>query len=219
MPIYKNWQDFDAMRDKSKVLVIYGAGNNGLRFLNFNKVIPDYFCDKNARKIKNIDFSRGDGGRGAVPVLTLKELLAKLDGRDADILVSNLNEKVIKRLHKFFNKMRFTENTVIYFHHFYNLICRKIIIRVVPQIAINDKYVHIGCLTFDKSIGKRFDLLKNAYFNSDHLSIDELIMLRQRTWEKIFRNGRIFLKNRLQYYPENLKTSGKNQTIYFFWRL
>jgi hypothetical protein len=61
MPIYRNWQQFDATRDKNKVLVIYGAGYSGLRFLNFNKVIPDYFCDRNAKKIKSIVEGGGGG--------------------------------------------------------------------------------------------------------------------------------------------------------------
>jgi hypothetical protein len=214
MPIYKNWQDFDAMHDKSRVLVIYGAGYNGLRFLNFHKVIPDYFCDRDARKIKGMEHA---GGGGLIPVLTLKELLAELNGRDADILVSNLNEEAIKSLHRIFNKIKFTENTVIYFHHFYYVIGRKIIRKLLPPVAINDKYVSSGYIIFDKSIGEKFNLLKDAYFDGDTLSIGEFINIRQqRRWKNIFRNGRIVYENRLQYYPENLKTSGENQTIYFF---
>jgi hypothetical protein len=59
MPIYKNWQDFDAMRGKRKNLVIYGAGDWGHRLLNIGNVVPDYFCDKNAKQIKSVDHTRG----------------------------------------------------------------------------------------------------------------------------------------------------------------
>jgi len=54
MPIYKNWNDFDTLRDKNKILIIYGAGYMGLRLLNDYKIVPDFFCDKNARVIKKV---------------------------------------------------------------------------------------------------------------------------------------------------------------------
>jgi len=50
MLLYKNWNDFDTLHDKSKVLVIYGAGVNGHNFLDHHKIVPDYFCDKNAKQ-------------------------------------------------------------------------------------------------------------------------------------------------------------------------
>jgi hypothetical protein len=59
MPIYKNWQDFDTMRDNRKKLIICGAGDWGRRLLNFGNIVPDYFCDKNAKRIKNVDYARG----------------------------------------------------------------------------------------------------------------------------------------------------------------
>jgi len=65
MPIYKNWNDFDALRDKNKILIIYGAGANGRRFLERHKIVPDYFCDKNARQI---DCGGGGGGGGGAKI-------------------------------------------------------------------------------------------------------------------------------------------------------
>ncbi|MDR1811682.1 MAG: hypothetical protein LBQ87_02545 [Candidatus Fibromonas sp.] len=49
MPIYRI----------DSVLVICGAGYNGYRFLDFHKVIPDYFCDMDTRKIKGIAWGGG----------------------------------------------------------------------------------------------------------------------------------------------------------------
>jgi len=108
MPLYRNWNDFDTLRDKNKVLVIYGAGAIGRRLLDRHKIVPDYFCDKNARQIKKIAWN----GK-VISCLTLKQFLAKLKGRGADILVSNMNGEIIKSLHNIFNKTKFTETSKI----------------------------------------------------------------------------------------------------------
>jgi hypothetical protein len=195
MPIYKNWRDFDAMRDKSKILVIYGAGYNGCRFLNVHKVIPNYFCDKNAGKIKSINVM--EGGK-EIPVLTLKALLVELNGRDADILVSNFDEKVIKSLQGVFSKTKLTENTVIYFRN-------------------NDPMLQRFDSAMLKSFGNTDFLLKNAYFEDSFLSIDE--------YEKFIQNKTKFIETELgsgrlrcfinRVLPRKLKISNK-RIIYLF---
>jgi len=176
MPLYKNWNDFDALRDKNKVLVIYGAGANGHRFLDRHKVVPDYFCDKNARQIKNVV----EGGK-IYKCLTLKSLLKELNGRDADILVSNLDGKVIKKLYEIFNRTNFTQNTIIYFRYDYDISKKKIINDNDPYgfYKINNilnrelSIQHLGRLKkdIDYTILRS---LKNAYFNSHYSSIEEL---------------------------------------------
>jgi len=190
MPIYKNWQDFHEMRDESKVPVIYGAGQNGRRLLNVHKVIPDYFCDKNARQIKSI---RREEKRRAIPVLTLKKLLAELNGRDADILVSNLDATVIESLREIFDKTKFTENTVIYFYN--------------PDQAFSYAVL--------KSFGNTDLLLKSAYSNNSFSGADEYEKFIKNMSAKItFKDGRVMQRwNTIL--PEKSKISYK-QNIYFF---
>jgi len=186
MPIYKNWQDFHEMRDKSKVLVIYGAGHNGCRLLNIHKVIPDYFCDKNARKIKSIR---------SIPVLTLKKLLAELNGRDADILVSNSDNAVIKKLREIFDKTKFTENTVVYFYH--------------PPSEDFNKVL--------KSLGNTDFLLKSAYSNNAFSGTDEYekFVENMSKYKIIFKEGKLSYTSYNILLPEKSKISDK-QNIYFF---
>ncbi len=176
MPLYKGWNDFDALCDKNKVLVIYGAGANGRRFLDRHKIVPDYFCDKNARQIKNVV----EGGK-VYKCLTLKSLLKELNGREADILVSNLDEKIIKKLYEIFKRTNFTKNTVIYFRYDYDISKKKIIndpygfYKVYKINNILNKDLFMADLAFIK---ENFDYyttlsnLKNAYFNSRFSSIE-----------------------------------------------
>jgi len=182
MPIYKNWNDFDALRDKNKILVIYGAGENGHRFLNRHKIVPDYFCDKNARYIKRVvgDWRGVDGQQLQFPCLTLKQLLVKLNGEDVDILVSNLDEKIIKKMHKIFDRTNFTKNTVIYFCYGYNISKRQLYNEPYSVYKINNILNKPFAARFFPFIIENFDYstvfknLKNAYFDSTFSSIEEL---------------------------------------------
>jgi len=219
MPIYKNWQDFDKMRDKSKVLVIYGAGAIGLSILNHNGVIPDYFCDKNAKKIKNIIY-KGIGDMIVIKVLTLKKLLAELNLRDADILVSNINEKNIKDIHRIFNKAEFTKNTVIYFHYLYDILIKKITKPTVDFCIINNKIIAGAIKRFGSIALKLYNntdfLLKSAYLDGTFASTNE--------FEKFIENesiGFIFKEKRLYEIYNNIpvktsETYNYNKAIYFF---
>jgi len=214
MPLYKNWNDFDTLRDKNKVLVIYGAGYMGLSLLNDYEIIPDFFCDKNAR-IKKIAYCSG-----AIPCLTLKQILAKLKERDADILISNMDGKVIKSLHKIFDKTKFTENTVIYFHNDYNIANRDFISRRNPFFKING-IVSVPGFYGNYDIYKRnFNpeiILKSAYFNVHFSSIDEFEIFRKNRKVIIqFQKGRILCKLASSNIYDEPKKLVYNKTIYFF---
>jgi len=212
MPIYKNWNDFDTLRDKTKVLVIYGAGANGCRFLNNHKVIPDYFCDKNARQIKKIN---------CIPCLTLKQILTKLKGKDADILVSNMDRKIIKKLHKVFSKKKFAENTVIYFHPNYNIIDKNFTDKICFY-AINNKTDKIISINYHFNyIASNLDIgiiYKNAYF-SDHFSSNKEYenFMRNREIKRQFINGRLrtYIKSDFDMQNESKKLND-GKIIYFF---
>lgn len=219
MSIYKNWQDFDSMRSRNKVLVIYGAGHNGHHFLNFCKIIPDYFCDKNAsRKVI-------EGGGEIIPVLTLQELIVKLNGRAADILVSNLNEEIVKDLHKIFDKIKFTEDTVIYFHYLYNITDRKFTkSSFFYSYKMNNKRVRekIINLTFNADILKLFNntdfLLKTACFDNTFLSTDEFEkFVKNIEFKVIFKKRRMVMTTIVgnNILPEEFKMPNKH-IIYLF---
>jgi len=217
MPLYKNWDDFDALRDKNKVLVIYGAGANGHRFLNNYEIVPDYFCDKDATRIKNVV-----GGRGEIiPCLTLKQLLAKLKEKDADILISNMDGEIIKSLHKGFNKTKFTENTVIYFHHNYNIINENFTNRI-NFYKMNNKVTDIFSINVHRDyIVSNFDIgviLKNAYF-SDHFSSNKEYenFMKSRYFIRKFTNGRVraYVESNFDMPNESKKLNG-DKIIYFF---
>jgi len=198
MPLYKDWNDFDSLRDKNKVLVIYGAGANGRRFLEHNKIVPDYFCDKSAKQIKNVV----EGGK-VYKCLTLKSLLKELNGRDADILVSNLDEKVIKKIYEILIRTNFTEKTVIYFRYDYDISKKKIINDNDPYgfYKINNILNRELCIQHLERLKKDIDYytilksLKNAYFNSRYSSIEELEKslenIHKRTIEN-FRSKRLW---------------------------
>jgi citrate lyase synthetase len=216
MPLYKNWQDFDSMRSKRKILVIYGAGDWGYRLLNLGNIVPDYFCDKNAKQIKSIDYA-GEG----IKCLTLKELLIELDGLDADILVSNTKENDIKDLHESFNSIKFTENTVIYFYYLYDIINTKFTDSKTPVCEINGKFLNRDLSIFNEQteyIEKSYDMLKNAYFDRESLSLE---ILKQRFQVQkstiIITNRRIFIKyNDSYHFAENKENSSEKQIIYLF---
>jgi [citrate (pro-3S)-lyase] ligase len=211
MPLYKNWQDFDALRNKSKVLVIYGAGFAGDVLLNEYKIIPDYFCDKNAKQIKNVSIIGVGGGDKSVKCLTLKELVYKLDGRDADILVSNINDRNIKDIHKMLNKTKLSENTVIYYYHLHNVFTINALPVDINLLCIHSYKNAIGMI-LDSDRKKNFNMLKKGCFNNDSLQPDDLIKLKRNY---TFKKGRIFLANKAKVGIENIKTSRK-QIIYFF---
>lgn len=219
MPLYKSWNDFDALRDKNKILVIYGAGINGHRFLDYHKIVPDYFCDKNARRIKSV---RCRWGEQCYKCLTLKDLIKKLNGRDADILVSNLDEKVIEELHKIFAGMNFTESTVIYFRYDYDIPSKRFIKAANDIYKINN--IINGVFRFARNldyIKENFDisvLVKNAYFKGNFQSVDEFEkFIKSRIINKlVFKNGRI----KQEVYDSSNSKSFKNisyaQYVYFF---
>jgi citrate lyase synthetase len=215
MFIYKNWQDFDTMRDKRKNLVIYGAGEWGRKLLNLGNIVPDYFCDKNAKRIKNVDYV-GD----KIKCLTLKELLIELNGRDADIIVSNVKEDDIKNLHKIFNRAKFTENTIIYFYYLYDVINKKFSNSKNIKCEINSKPIKCNIAIFGepfKYIEKSFDIFKNAYFDGESLSLEELNHRLQIRKSIITANKRIFIKYADSYhFTENKKTCCEKQIIYLF---
>jgi [citrate (pro-3S)-lyase] ligase len=225
MPIYKNWQDFDAMRDKRKVLIIYGAGASGCELLNFGNIIPDYFCDKNANLIKNVEYNAGNE---IIPIecLTLEKLLAKLNECDSDVLVSNTKEEDIKNLQKVFDKTKFTKNTVIYFYHLYNIIDRKFTNIKNLTYEINGKFMNnIGLQSLntikytDDYIGKKFDMLKNAYFYDKSLTLEELKIRFKKDIEFSISivNKRLFFKfSDTHNFIENKKIFSKKQLIYIF---
>jgi len=219
MPSYKNWNDFDTLRDKSKVLVIYGAGANGRRFLDRHKVIPDYFCDKNARRLRKV---WGVGYK----ILTLKYLLIELNGRDADILVSNLDENVIKKLYETFNKTNFTENTVIYFRYDYDISNKKIINVIDNIYKINNILSRSFTISNDfVFLKKNFDFsiilknVKNAYFSSRVSSTEELEKMLYNMFIRFHENGRLWIwKNGRITRSQDHFASPRNgdRVIYFF---
>jgi hypothetical protein len=164
----------------------------------------------------------GGGGEESIRVykcLTLKCLLKELNGRDADILVSNLDEKVIRNLHKIFDKTNFTENTIIYFRCDYPYYIYKI-------NNILSRFLYIWTdFTFIKKYLDASSILrniKNAYFDSRYSSIEEFekeiensnnkFCENGRRWTFTFRNN--FDKSRFQNCFENSKNDYK--LIYFF---
>jgi hypothetical protein len=219
MSIYKNWQDFDKTRNKSGILVIYGAGTNGRIFFEHYKIIPDYFCDKKANKIKSITHTHT-----IVKCLTLKKLLIELDGRDADILVSNLNENVIKNLHNVFDRTKFTKNTVIYFHHDYDIINRKFASKFSVNYKINNI---IKVKTIDSILAYDFDfvkenfniqtLLETAYFEGDFQSVIEFekFMKSRLNRKAVFQNNKVNFLN-LNIQEKKRKEKKRKEIIYFF---
>jgi hypothetical protein len=104
--IIKSWQDFDSSRNKDIPLVIYGAGVAGKHFLMVNKVIPDSFCDKNAKKIKSID---------RIPCLTFAKFKKQI--KIADILVAITNVEINRELFEIFSKLKGNIDYTFYFYH------------------------------------------------------------------------------------------------------
>jgi hypothetical protein len=211
MPLYRNWNDFDTLRNKSKVLVIYGAGHMGLRLLNHHKIIPDFFCDKNARIIKKVTCNVA-GESVVIHVFTLRQLMTKLSGREADILVSNVDGKIIKKLHRTFYKTKFTENTVIYFHHNYN-IPNKNFTNEFCIYKINNKINEELSLIEGESfnyIASNFDIriiYKNGYFPTHFSSVEEYENFMRNIKRKYkFQNGRVHVEidSEVQNESENL---------------
>jgi [citrate (pro-3S)-lyase] ligase len=225
MPIYKNWQDFDTMRDKRKILVIYGAGEWGRKLLNMGNIIPDYFCDKNANLIESIDNIKRGGVITPIKCLTLKRLLIELNGRDADVLVSNAKEADIKDLHKNFNRTKFTENTVIYFHFLYDIISKKstyktLMFEINGKLLANERFSSENVLSLygqTENMKKIFDMLKNAYFDSESLSLEKLEQRYKYNISIIIINKRIFVKyNDSYHFTDSKKVSSEKQIIYLF---
>ncbi|GBU23474.1 [Citrate [pro-3S]-lyase] ligase [Fibrobacteria bacterium R8-3-H12] len=103
--IFKNWQDFESSRNSDIPLAIYGAGVAGKHFLMVNKVIPNYFCDKNAKEIKSVN---------GIPCLTFAELK---NLKTADILVAITNTEINRELFRTFSKIKGEINYTFYFYH------------------------------------------------------------------------------------------------------
>jgi [citrate (pro-3S)-lyase] ligase len=158
----------------------------------------------------------GGGGGGVIPVLTLKELLVELNGRDADILVSNFDEEVIKGIHRIFTRTKFTKNTVIYFYHSYDITKKKFANLITwPGARINGKITYRSDPSFclNKNVEHNFSMLKDAYFDCD--SYNKLVEVFTQ------RNKTIHFKNRrLSRFPpsdsENKETAFQNKIIYIF---
>jgi len=161
-------------------------------------------------------------GGGEIPCLTLKQTLIKLKEKDVDILVSNIDGKIIKSLHKIFNKTKFTENTVIYFHHNYHIINKNFTNRI-HFYKMNNKItgiftinVHLNDIicNFNLDIG----IIRNAYFPTHFSSKKEyenFMNKRKITYQ--FQKGRI--KINIKYNSDTQNESehlNGDKTIYLF---
>jgi len=104
--IIKNWQDFESFRNSNIPLVIYGAGGAGKHFLMVNKVVPNYFCDKNAKKIKSIH---------EIPCLTFAEFKKQI--KSADILVAITSTEINRELFGVFSRLKGKVDYTFYFYH------------------------------------------------------------------------------------------------------
>jgi len=138
----------------------------------------------------------GGGGGQRYKCLTLKSLLKELNGRDADILVSNLDGKVINKLYEIFIRTNFTQNTIIYFRYDYGISNKKIINDPYGFYKINNILSRYLCfydlVPLKKDFGYSTILrsFKNAYFNSSYSSIEELEKFLENVHKTIIENFR-----------------------------
>lgn len=202
---FKNWQDYEKLRDPNKLLIIYGAGVSGRHFLNVNKVIPDYFADKNFAGIKEV-VSKDKKHR--ISCISPQELEKKLKTKAADVIVSVIDMKILRSISSWFKQIKLNKDVRFYYYHDFNIDTGKIEY-YIKTIFINEKTVFNGKFSPARVSNKIFKKAMQAFKNKISTRAEYLNMLRLNSSNIIYKNN--FLQSES---GEKIKQNKIKNTIY-----
>ena len=105
MRFLKSWNDFEAFRDNSRKLVIFGVNDDGKRLIQFFENEIDFLCDLNNNDSKTIKYNGYE-----FPIISLNELSFYAEPLDIVISTNYDNLKYIDPMKNFKSIISITDN-------------------------------------------------------------------------------------------------------------